>query len=58
LLAEDQLRTATLVARDAANLAIALCAGADTTAGWWRLLAAKNARAGVNISADTPLQKG
>jgi hypothetical protein len=58
LLAENQLRTVTLVARDAANLAIALCAGADTTTGWWRLLAAAKAHAGTDITADTPLEKG
>lgn len=58
LMAADALRTVTLIARDAANLAIALGAGGEAAADWWRVLAAKHAAPGAAINADTPAREG
>lgn len=41
ILQQDGLRTPTLLARDAANLAVALCASAEQMDGAWRTLAAR-----------------
>ena len=43
ILQADGLRTPTLLARDAANLAVALCASSEQMDGAWRTLAARAA---------------
>jgi hypothetical protein len=58
LIADDDLRTPTLVVRDCANLAIALGAAGEMAADWWRQLAAKHAAPGAIINADTPVSEG